>query len=420
MAKSKKSLSAAPCVKKHVATIHINGVLSLVERKLANVLLLNAYDDLLVKRMHTLPLPHLLAMMGWTESNKIDGLQDAIKKLAGTSVECNLMKDGKESWHAMAMIAYGAIEGGICKYSYTEFLAEQLYNPEIYATINLGIQRLFESCYALALYENCLRYKSVGSTGWWSIEMFRDLVGAKKSSYDEFKYLRRDAIEKPVAEINRVSDIRLSPEFRRQGRKIAEIRFLVFEAPQQAVLKPEAKDAHAEIRESDLFKRLRSHGIGPRLAVAWILQDEARARATVEHVEGLAKSGQVKKSTAGYLRSLFENEAEVGPSAFDAQLKAEKAQAQEAARRAEEEARKQASEAKRADAERRRRELAELDQAMASFEALPVGVQNALEAQFLAESQGIDADLFKKKGRSYTGFRLFVKKAMAMTTGTSA
>jgi hypothetical protein len=328
------------CLKKHVATIHINGVLSLVERKLANVLLLNAYDDLLTKQTHTLPVTHLLAMMGWEESNNIGRLQDAIKKLAGTSVEFNLMNDGKVSWHAMAMISYGSIEGGICTYSYAEFLSKQLYNPEIYATINLGIQRLFESGYALALYENCLRYKSVGSTGWWSVKKFRELVGATKNSYDEFKYLRREAIEKPVSEINRISDIRIAPEFRRQGRKIAEIRFVISQVPQQTALKSSVKDTHAGTRESDLFKKLRSHGIGERLAIAWILQDEGRARATVEYVEAKARKSQVKGSTAGYIRSLFEGGAEVGQPTFDIEMKEQARIAAESQRREEFEKRK--------------------------------------------------------------------------------
>ncbi len=343
MDKTKKLKPSGSCVKKHVATIHINGILSLVERKLANVLLLNAYDDLLVKQTHHLPVPHLFAMMGWEESNNVGRLQDAIKKLAGTSVEFNLMNDGKVSWHAMAMIAYGSIEGGVCTYSYAEFLSKQLYNPEIYATINLGIQRLFESGYALALYENCLRYKSVGSTGWWSVEKFRELVGAMKSSYDEFKYLRREAIEKPVDEINRVSDIRLLPEFRRHGRKIAEIRFLVSDAPQQMALKPAVKDVHSCIRESDLFKKLRSHGIGERLAIAWILQDEVRARSTVEYVEEKARKSQVKGSTAGYIRTLFEGGADVGESVFEVKLKVQARIEEESKKRIEAEKRRKAS-----------------------------------------------------------------------------
>ena len=75
MDKIKKLKPSVQCVKKHVATIHITGVLSLVERKLANVLLLNAYDELLTKQTHTLPITHLLAMMGWEESNNIGRLQ---------------------------------------------------------------------------------------------------------------------------------------------------------------------------------------------------------------------------------------------------------------------------------------------------------------------------------------------------------
>jgi hypothetical protein len=406
MAKLEKPAPAIPCVKKHVAAIHINGDLSLVERKLANVLLLNAYDDLLVKRTHAIPVSLLLAMIGWKESNNVDALQGALTKLVGTPIEFNLMNDGKVSWHTMAMVAYGKIENGICSYRYDEFLAEQLYNPEIYATINLGIQRLFESCYSLALYENCLRYKSVGSTGWWRVEKFRELVGATKKNYEEFRYLQREAIKKPVDEINRVSDIRLSPEFRREGRRIAELRFLVSEAPQQAALKPESKDAHAEIRESELFKRLRSHGIGARLAVAWVLQDEARARATVEYVEGRAKRGQVKGSTAGYIRTLFEGGAEVSKSDFEEGLEARSREAAESARRSEQ----QKAEARRAEADRRDRERDALGLALEWFKALPEAERRAVEDAYLAESNSIDAGIFRQKGHQYTGFRIYVKK----------
>ena len=185
------------------------------------------------------------------------------------------------------------------------------------------------------------------------------------------KYLRREAIEKPVDEINRVSDIRLNPEFRRQGRRIAEIRFLVSEAPQQAALRPETKDAHAGIRESELFKKLRSHGIGDRLAIAWVLQDEDRARATVEYVEARARKNQVKGSTAGYIRTLFEGGAEVGKSAFEAGL--------------EEQPRAVANLEKRAEAERwskKKAEMEAMDRAKKAVLALSPEARLALAAEY--------------------------------------
>lgn len=304
-------------VKKHVAAIHTSGVLSLLERKMVNVLLLNAYDALLTRRTHTLPIKHLCAMLGWDESNNIERLQEVLLKLATTAVEFNMMEDGKEVWRVMSMLSYGEIKDGVCTYRYDEYLAERLYDPEIYATINIGVQRRFEGSYALTLYENCLRYKAVGSTGWWELNRFKKIVGASAAMYDEFKYLKRDVIIKPIAEINRISDIQLVPEFQKQGRKVTAVRFLIIENPQQTLLKPVIQDDHAAIRESEVFKRLLEHGIGERLAILWILQDEERAQKIVEYVEAKARRKQVKGSTAGYIRTLYESDAVVGKTPFE-------------------------------------------------------------------------------------------------------
>jgi hypothetical protein len=304
-------------LKKHVAAIHTSGELSLLERKTANVLLLNAYDALLTRREHTLPVKHLCAMLGWDDSNNTERLQDALNKLASTSIEFNMMEDGKNVWRVMAMLSYGEIKEGTCTYSYAEYLAERLYDPEIYATINIGVQRRFEGSYALTLYENCIRYKAVGSTGWWELERFRRIMGADAALYDDFYRLNERVIKPSLKEINRVSDIQLAPEFQKQGRKVSAVRFLITENPQQTLLKPVIQDEYADIREAELFKRLLEHGIGERLAILWILQDEARARQVVEYVEAKARKKQVKGSTAGYIRTLYESDTVVGQSSFE-------------------------------------------------------------------------------------------------------
>ncbi|MGZ8212876.1 MAG: RepB family plasmid replication initiator protein [Methylosarcina sp.] len=327
MAKKKNNVTLAfsnDQVRKHVAAIHTSGELSLLDRKTANVLLLNAYDSLLTKRTHTLPVKHLCAMLGWDESNNIDRLQDVLRKLASTTIEFNMMEDGgKEVWRVMSMLSYGEIKDGICTYRYDEYLAERLFDPEIYATINIGVQRRFDGGYALTLYENCLRYKAVGSTGWWELERFRRIMGADAALYDNFYRLNERVIKPSIKEINRVSDIQLEPEFQKQGRKIAAIRFLITENLQQTLLKPMIEDDHAAIRESEIFKRLLEHGIGERLAILWILQDEERARQVVEYVEAKARKKQVKGSTAGYIRTLYESDAVVGKTPFEAKKEQE-------------------------------------------------------------------------------------------------
>ena len=312
-------------LKKSVAAIHTSGELSLLERKTANVLLLNAYQNLVAKRTHKISVPLLCAMLGY-DSHDIDKLKTALRKLASTTLEFNVMGDGgKESWKTMSMISYGAIEDGVCTYRYDEYLAERLYDPEIYATINMAVQRKFDSGYALTLYENCLRYKSVGSTGWWEIDRFRSIMGASAPVYDEFKYLKREVVTKPLMHVNKVSDIQLTAEFQKKGRQVTAIRFLIAESQQQSLLSHEATDQYAAIRDHGTYKRLVDHGIGDRLALLWVMEDEQRARAVIEYVELRDKKKQVKGSTAGYIRKLIEDKVEIRPSAYEK----DKAKAQE-------------------------------------------------------------------------------------------
>jgi len=309
-------------LKKHVAAIHTSGDLTLLERKMVNVLLLNAYDDLLSRRTHTLPVAHLRATIGWEDSYNIALLKKVLRKLAMTPIEFNVMEDGQETWRVMSMISYGEIKGGVCSYRYDEYLAERLFDPEIYAMINLGIQRKFEGGYALTLYENCIRYKAVGSTGWWDLARFRKLLGASAQVYEEFKYLKREVITKSIKEVNRISDIMIDAEYKKTGRKVSQIRFLISDNKQKSLFKSVIDDDHDKIKECETFKRLREHGIGERLAVAWILQDREKAQKIIEYVEERDKKKLIKGTTAGYIRKLIENDAEVGKSEYE--LKKEK------------------------------------------------------------------------------------------------
>lgn len=305
-------------VRKHVAAIHTSGELSLLARKMANVLLLNAYDDLLIKRTHTIPIKLLTHMLGWDESNNVENLKSALEQLASTAVTFDLMGDGKGSWAVVSMLAFGEIKNGICSYRYDEYLAERLYDPEVYATINIKIQRKLQRGYSLSLYENCLRYKNVGSTGWWEIGKFRRLLGVEGVYYDPFKVLNGKIIKPSVEEINKSdsSEIYIEPEFQREQRKITSIRFLVKEHPQQTIVNNEKVDEYVEIRENSTYKHLREHGIGDKLAIAWVLQDEKRASEVIAYVEEKDKKKKIKRSTGAYIKKLIEEGAEVGKSLY--------------------------------------------------------------------------------------------------------
>lgn len=312
MAKRKTALIPKdPQLKKNVAAIHTSGELTLVQRKMANVLLLNAYDHLRTRRTHSMPIALFREMLGWDDSNRVDALKEAITKLVTTPIEFNVLKQGKDEWKTTAMLSFGEISGGMVTYRYDEYLAERLYEPEVFSMINLRLQRRFEGSYALTLYENTVRFRDVLTTGMWDIPRFRRIIGATAGKYDEFKYLRRDVILKAIDEINRVSDIFIEARYEKNGRSVVGVAFDIKPNPQMALLNAEISPEQEEIKNKEIFKRLIALGISERLAMFWIATDETRLNAVVEYVEELAESNKIKSSAGGYIRKLFEGDAVV-------------------------------------------------------------------------------------------------------------
>lgn len=284
-------------VKKNVAAIHVSGKLTLLQRKLSNVLLLNAYDTLLTQQRHQIDARTLALMIGYN-SNDMDTLRDALRGLAETVAEWDMLDEkGRQEWGVSALLSYAKLKAGVCEYAYSPALAEKLYDPKVYALINLNIQRRFTSGHGLALYENCYRFIRTGSTGWWPIETFRRLMGVEGSAYYEvFKQLNAKIIKPAVEEVNRTSNIRLTPEFRRMGRAVSEIRFLIEENPQLAMFDIKGDDA---VRESPLYARLVGQGVSDRLARQWLA--EHGEEVVAEKLSFVTGKGKVRNA-AGYLR----------------------------------------------------------------------------------------------------------------------
>lgn len=316
-------------LRKHVAAVHTSGELGLLERKLVNILLLNAYDSLNSPLLHSMPTRYLFYMLGWESSKNVQDLKDALQKLQKTQVAFNLMRDGEEVWQSMSLLSFVEITGsrdqGSCNYRYVPELAEKLHDPAVFANINLGVQRAFRGGYSLTLYENAVRFKNVRSTGWMNLDKFRVIMGADAPMYDDFKRLSSFVIKKAVEEINRISDIKLTPEYQRVGRKVVGVRFLIEDNPQQSLLGPHPLEEEnlASIRESDTFKSLRSHGISERLALTYMQQDPEQARLAVEEAEKRDKKGQIKTSTGAYIKTLITEEADLKGTAYTSRKNAE-------------------------------------------------------------------------------------------------
>ncbi|MGA5726585.1 replication initiation protein [Ralstonia thomasii] len=306
-------------LKKHVAVIHTSGELSLLERKLSNVLLLHAYDNLLTVREHSMPVQLLMEFLGWEAGQNVPKLKEALKRLATTPMEFDVMGDmagTDEEWGVSAILSGAEIKRGVCTYRYDERLAEKLYNPAIYGTIHAGVQRRFAGKSTLALYENCVRYLRVGSTGPWELSTIRRLLGATQEYYSDFRRLNSKVIQPAVKEINKESDIVLTPELVKAGRTVTAVRFLVEAGPQASLLPPDEIPELGDIRESETYKKLRKHGIGEKLALSFVAEDPERADRIVQLAEEKDGKGEIKKTTAGFIRTLYESGADVKPTEY--------------------------------------------------------------------------------------------------------
>lgn len=272
-------------VRKHVAAIHISGRLTLLQRKLSNVLLLNAYDGLGRQQAFEIDAQTLAMMIGYN-SNDHDTLKASLRGLVETVAEWDMLDErGRQEWGVSSLLSFATLRAGVCRYGYSPALAEKLRDPKIFALIDLDIQRRFGSGHALALYENCYRFVRTGSTGWWPLETFRRLMGVDDSVYYEtFKHLNAKIVKPAVAEVNRASNIEIVPETRKRGRVVTDIRFRIARNPQLAILD---LDDGAGLRHSPVHARLAALGVSDRLARQWLAEHgEAAMAAKLDYVAG--------------------------------------------------------------------------------------------------------------------------------------
>jgi hypothetical protein len=218
-------------VVKHSAAVQIQNNITLLQRRAWNVLLAHAYDALPTEERHRIKIKDLMRALEFTSRNE-DYLKEALKALVGCKVEWNVLdKDNQWEWGVTTLLAEAIIKNGICAYAYGPTLRERLYNPQMYARISLSMQNKFESKHAQALWELCVDYlgavREYGETPYIEIATYRKLLGLSEGQYARFKDLSLYVIRKPVEEINRVTDFRVTVEYREEQRWVTAVKFKI-------------------------------------------------------------------------------------------------------------------------------------------------------------------------------------------------
>ena len=216
--------------------IQIQSKISLLQRRAWNVLLANAYNELPNQEIHRVSMVELAAKLGFDSKNE-DYLKEVLRELRFCEVEWNLLnKDNKKEWGVAGLLAEVRIADGICFYQFPHTLRLKLYNPRVYAKLNLRLQNQFTSKYALVLWEVCFDYfdtdRDQGETPFISLETFRELLGIESDEYPAFSIFNRAVIKPAIKEINDLTDYLVEVEQKRMGRPIAELKFRITKVKQ--------------------------------------------------------------------------------------------------------------------------------------------------------------------------------------------
>ena len=297
-------------LKKPVEAIQCANVFSLLQRKMYNVLLANAFGNLALQAKHCIPIGILCKQMGYM-SHDYKTIKDQFRALRRMDIEWDIInEDGNRVWTNTSPLSFArVIEGeGICEYEFTPSLIPFLVRPAQYALLNLATQAKFKSLYGLILYENCERYKKIGKTKNFDIEQFRVLMGVSQTQYKEFFSLKNRVIAPAIKEVNKHANFEVSSCYQKQGKKICKIQFSIKEKNIELTV---SSAITKNINLDGLKRELDDcFGVSEKEADLWL--KEYSCEYVLEKVNLVKNSESFKngkiKSLASYLRSCIKGD----------------------------------------------------------------------------------------------------------------
>lgn len=300
-----------PQLRKAVEAIAIKpraGKLTLLSRKLFNILLAKAQGQGLSEPVHSMPLSELCSIAQF-DSGDTELVKEHLRKMVSTTVEWSNGVKGARRWGITTLI--GGVElienGQRCtiQWTYSEQIKEKLLAPNVYTRLSLQFQNSFRSAAALALYEICVRY--VDSPGQLTmrmpwVEWRPTLTGTpdsdKEQVYSEYKYFKRDVLKPSAIEVNALTQIEVELIEHKKGRSVADIQFSVKPKQQSAL-----DLADNNIFDMSLVSRMLELGLSQAQAEKlYADHDEGQVRAALDYTEQRVKQKPPIENVPGYFR----------------------------------------------------------------------------------------------------------------------
>ncbi len=218
-------------LRKHVAIIHAYSMMSTLQRKIFNVLLYEAINaenksgqDGLIAVECLMSFSKLISAVNFNSHNT-QYLKEAIDSLASLKIEWNLLKDKVPT--NISFLNLRALHGsptffqnGSFNFSFHKLMLDLVKSPDIYGTIDIDLQRKFESKYGHSLYENSTRFVNMQKNKIVQLDTFRKLLGVNEDKYQNMRELTRNVIKPALEEVNDRAGFVVNLQNVRVGRKV--------------------------------------------------------------------------------------------------------------------------------------------------------------------------------------------------------
>lgn len=222
---------AEKTIRKHVVILHAYSLMSVLQRKIVNVLLyeaingnnnLNNENSVVVEC--NIPFSNLCKAVKFN-SNNTQYLKEAIDGLASLKIEWNLLKDKAPTDISFLnlRVLHGPptfYQNNTVNFSFHKVMLDFVNNPSVYGTLDIELQSEFESKYSHALYENSTRFVHLQKNKLIELETFRKIVGVSEDKYPSMREFTRNVITPSIDEVNDRANFVVSLETVKSGRKI--------------------------------------------------------------------------------------------------------------------------------------------------------------------------------------------------------
>ena len=204
--------------------------LTLQDRRIYNLLILNAWDSITEPKEHRI---HKRDLRGTHNVN--DRVGESLLRLMGAVAQLRIERDagegeGPETFTRRVQLLAGTEESarsdGLVFYSFPAAVRGIIRESSQYARLQKQVMFAFSSKYALALYEMVqkrgnMKFKTSEE---FPVERFRALLGVEPGKLTQFKSFKQRAIDPAVLEVNGLGEFGCKVEPIYTGRKVTAVR----------------------------------------------------------------------------------------------------------------------------------------------------------------------------------------------------